>query len=849
MHPSYLLNKHGLRSALFSVTLLVILGTAGCGEQSGTPPQSPPTPTQAPAETPTGTPTNTPSETPTLSPTETPTLSPTATPTLTPTETPTPTATETPTSTPTTTPTSTPTTTPTRTLTKTPLPQSSGIYDFANGCFAVQQVSGSANARFLGRMASGEGYAFSAEQPATATPFFLKASALGTYLLYDEAGGYLTSDGTALTRATVLESDMTNGDDTFVSEAEWELERAAANGEFYLRHRKSGRLLADGGLADSVDAATVLTLTAQTGCVTFPEESTFVEGQVEPRQFPDGSLFGILDAHEHILANFGFGGGGIYHGAPFHRLGVQHALPDCTRSHGTEGRTDLFGYFVDHGSNAGLQFVIDAGTTGRTPEFNHATAGYPDFTDWPNAPSRSTHQVLYYKWIERAYLGGLRLMVQHAVSNQVICNLLGDSHIEPTRYSCNDMVAVDREVTEIYNMQDYIDAQAGGPGKGWFRIVTTPAQARDVIRTGKMAVVLGIETSVLFDCFLTPTADHPRCSEDDVVARLSSYYDRGVRAIFPVHKFDNGFSAGDGHKVGGMIEAGNVLLTGNFNNFTDQCDSNDATVFDGGPMVFPGLNMPREDYFAPPPNDFTDWFLHPLETLSPLLPRLLKPQIPGVSNHCQRAGLTPLGEFLIRQLMLKGMIIELDHLPRKSYKRAFELIQANDYPAAGTHGNDNFGRLYTLGGISTGGFSTCRSPGARATVDDGYQQKVQRIRDNGGFPALGFGFDLNGFAGAPGPRFGPGHCGTPQTDPVTYPFTSYAGDVTFSQSKVGQRTLDFNTEGMVHIGLLPDWIEDIRRDGVSDTELEPLFKSAEGYIRMWEKAEDRGAALRTSGVM
>ena len=75
-----------------------------------------------------------------------------------------------------------------------------------------------------------------------------------------------------------------------------------------------------------------------------------------------------------------------------------------------------------------------------------------------------------------------------------------------------------------------------------------------------------------------------------------------------------------------------------------------------------------------------------------------------------------------------------------------------------------------------------------------------------------------------------------------------AGDVTFSQSKVGQRTLDFTTEGMVHIGLLPDWIEDIRRDGVSDTELEPLFKSAEGYIRMWEKAEDRGAALRTSGV-
>ena len=73
--------------------------------------------------------------------------------------------------------------------------------------------------------------------------------------------------------------------------------------------------------------------------------------------------------------------------------------------------------------------------------------------------------------------------------------------------------------------------------------------------------------------------------------------------------------------------------------------------------------------------------------------------------------------------------------------------------------------------------------------------------------------------------------------------------MTFYQPQVGNRTLDFNTEGLVHIGLLPELIEDVRRDGVSDAELEPLFRSAEGYIRMWEKAEHRGAALRTSGVM
>ena len=65
----------------------------------------------------------------------------------------------------------------------------------------------------------------------------------------------------------------------------------------------------------------------------------------------------------------------------------------------------------------------------------------------------------------------------------------------------------------------------------------------------------------------------------------------------------------------------------------------------------------------------------------------------------------------------------------------------------------------------------------------------------------------------------------------------------FEEPHVGNRTIDFNTEGMAHIGLVAELIEDVRRDGVTDEELEPLFKSAEGYIRMWEKAERRAAEI------
>ena len=62
-------------------------------------------------------------------------------------------------------------------------------------------------------------------------------------------------------------------------------------------------------------------------------------------------------------------------------------------------------------------------------------------------------------------------------------------------------------------MQDYIDAQAGGPGKGFFRIVRNPFQARRVINRGKLAVVLGIEVSQPFDC--TVHNEQPGCDRDD----------------------------------------------------------------------------------------------------------------------------------------------------------------------------------------------------------------------------------------------------------------------------------------------------------------------------------------------
>jgi microsomal dipeptidase-like Zn-dependent dipeptidase len=206
--------------------------------------------------------------------------------------------------------------------------------------------------------------------------------------------------------------------------------------------------------------------------------------------------------------------------------------------------------------------------------------------------------------------------------------------------------------------------------------------------------------------------------------------------------------------------------------------------------------------------------------------------------------MTPLGEGLLQALMQRGMMIDVAHLPQRSLGRAYELLEASEYPVLKTHGNTNDGRIYLHGGMAGAGLGRCASANNPGGMGAGLAGIVAQVAAKGGYPSEGLSFDLNGFAGGPRPRFGPdSSCGEPQENPVTYPFTSYDGAVSFDEPQLGSRAVDFNTEGMIHIGLLPELIEDVRRDGVTDEELEPLFRSAEGFVRLWEYAEARGKAL------
>ena len=118
-------------------------------------------------------------------------------------------------------------------------------------------------------------------------------------------------------------------------------------------------------------------------------------------------------------------------------------------------------------------------------------------------------------------------------------------------------LAVDRELQGAKDMQAFIDKQAGGTGKGWYQIVTTPQQARSAIANGQLAVVLGIEVDNLFGCKASSN-----CTPAQVQTSLNKYFGLGVRHLFPVHVSDNGFGGAAIYRPEFNIQNKLVTVTG-----------------------------------------------------------------------------------------------------------------------------------------------------------------------------------------------------------------------------------------------------------------------------------------------
>lgn len=786
-------------------------------------------------------------------------------------------------------------------------------YEFNNRCVVLQSLS---NSRFVA--AEGAGYAASATSIAAADAFYFKPSALGDYLLFNSNGNLLTANTpitsnalAAATNANIFTVHVLGDTTSYVkppitdrepTETEIAAYRsfkdpeisgtiytltAAATGQRI--ETTSNGVLSQGGASTALPQQFRLLTVEPKSCATFPEAQNNASGETFKGTTPDGRVLGMVDAHVH-LSSTNFLGNAQY-GDPFHRFGVTHALADCKGDHGENGMLDLIGSL----------FVNDLD--------GHLTDGFPTFSDWPSRGSL-THEAIYWKWLERAWMGGLRIMVNDLVENETLCELQRNVTKNPL-LDCNEMNSAARQVGTLYAMQDYIDAQYGGREKGWFRIVLSPEEARKVIAEGKLALVIGIEISNVLDCKVKynplrqqepweetgtgATENSYTCTEASMKQQLARLLGLGVRQIITIHEFDNAFG-GNGIFDGAILNLGNRensggIPSGDLTTITNALSSGSPSQI--SPLGYlQSAERPTGEFWTTYdcPEEGVNGFdylwgssggatMTSLNTLGLPLPGGVCPFLgqggrPGglllcypAKKQCNARWMTPMGLLTYKEIMKAGMIFDIDHLELEMKTQALELAEAQTpaYPFVSTHG--------TFGGTSkdqarrilkNNGFIYPSLGNAPSLLADKREVKAlwESLPEPRPFFGFGFGTDTNGLSAQAGPR-----SNVPESKRVRYPFTLFTGTpfsnltdfndtarmkpVVFNQPSERNaagigKTWSLDVDGSAHYGMLSDFVEELRQEGTA-TDMQDVFNAAERYLQTWESTLASQQGIKLAG--
>jgi hypothetical protein len=552
----------------------------------------------------------------------------------------------------------------------------------------------------------------------------------------------------------------------------------------------AGVLTAGAGALTS--KAAQFTLAATRGCAAWLEAPNDVQGPVRTGATPYEQTQGYLDAHLHMMA-FEFLGGRSHCGRPWHPYGITYALVDCP----------------DHSVN-GYGALLEDVVSGHTPGQGHDTVGWPSFGYWPRHDSL-THEAVYYQWLERAWRGGLRMFTNLLVENGQLCEIY-----PLKKNSCDEMDGVRLQAQRLRELERYVDAQNGGPGRGWFRIVTDPLQSRRVINAGKLAVVMGIEVSRPLGCreYLGTSS----CTTADIDKRLTEVWNLGVRQMEMTNKFDNSLTGvtGDSGSTGVLVNAANDKETGHFWEMQTcaspfgpvQRDEQQYNVVDDGHG-----EPARDGVFAGVLK------LSGGSGAAPLYP---------AGPHCNAIGLSELGKAFLAGMVKRGMVFDPDHMSAAAREAALTLLAKQGYSGVvSSHSwadDANYFKVLSMGGVVT--------PHAGGSA--GFLGKWELLRtkaDKRFLYGVGYGSDIEGFSQQGGPRNPAAGKG------VTYPFTGLGG-TKISKARTGTRVWDLNTDGLDQYGQYADWVEDVRVQAGADG---PAFtrdigNGAEAYLQMWERA-------------
>lgn len=514
------------------------------------------------------------------------------------------------------------------------------------------------------------------------------------------------------------------------------------------------------------------------------------------------TLRGFVDLHTHPMNHLAFGGK-VFHGAP----GVGVLMPaktiDCDQGEPRRARsvaealgsdnTTHGGWGLDNGCGNELRRqVINQMEEGLGAQSEHGTKteGFPSFVYYPRH-NDITHQQMYVDWIERAWRGGMRVLVALATNSVTLA-----TGVDGNR-PFDDAHTGDLQIDELKRF-------AGR--HGFMEVAYSAGDLRRIVGQDKLAVILGVELDDMANLLRFPPRD---VSDSRIRAEVDRLHARGVRYIFPIHVIDNHF--------GGAALYENSFVAANRFHAGHYPDLACAEVRDQINHRFEAVGlfdrMAQWVGLGTNPDD--------------------RPSVPRCAGHVNRRGLTTAGKAAVTAMMAKGMLIDIDHMSQATANGTLTLAQSHGYPIFSGHNRPRVGgernentrtkeqyeKIRELQGVAGIGWS-----GLSAGE---YLERLRTVSRLAPGIALSLGSDINGLVMQPGP---PGGKPLSRSMPV---------------ARTGRREWTYNVDGVANIGLFPDFLAHLEEDLGGAREVSALFDGAEAVARAWEKAEAASRKLRT----
>lgn len=584
-----------------------------------------------------------------------------------------------------------------------------------------------------------------------------------------------------------------------------------------------------------------------------------------PASQPPRITGGYVLTHEHPTYGMAFGGNYAFAGAPGnYRNGVME-----------KGYTAVCGgckpgTACDHGEFKG-NLVAAFGAVGF------------DMGDHPShkGPVHNSFSHLRYstEWVKEAFNPSqpefrdsrMKIMVALAVENEAMCEQVyysnkGNGGPGGAGYPCSKGDSLESLERQLDALKAWVKENSS-----WMEIAYTAADARRIVNANKLAIILGIESEYSFGA---------ESRTFDPVERLKRYYDQGVRTFYLAHKINSRLAGADiyypQHTDAGNAVRATQAISGCFyyddnvgpfplkneqgHNFCDNtCGDNH---FKGNKLL--GLSDQCVNKFSEISEaNMGDYVkVRGSSTFNGFKIYPLPPGFKGKGGSRMEGGiernnlsLSHDGERVVREAMLKGMIVNIDHVSSNARKDIHAISKAfGGYPLNALHNNPNKMQVGNKGALDT-------PYPHEYDFDD---SELDIIRTTGGF----FGVRLGPLDAANYPASGvTENC--PKTSTESAKILAYLLDkglnvgysldyATITQG-VHSRTLrncgralgpdEFHTygseisEGLTHIGMMKKWHKELETVGLKSTYLNKLKNDgAEAFLAMWEKSEARSTA-------